>query len=124
MKSRQRRKRSIYTAKRQNSLHHHVYVVELKPEVAHLRRVQAENPNRNPDLPCVYVGMTGLAPEERLQNHLQGLKSSFYVKHYGIKLLPKLFAFLNPMPYEAACVMEAELAEELRQQGYTVTGGH
>jgi hypothetical protein len=28
------------------------------------------------------------------------------------------------MPYEAALQMESELAEDLREEGYTVTGGH
>jgi hypothetical protein len=29
------------------------------------------NPNRNPKKPCMYVGMTGLKPEERFANHKQ-----------------------------------------------------
>jgi hypothetical protein len=28
------------------------------------------------------------------------------------------------MPYEAAVQMEVDLAEDLRREGYTVTGGH
>ena len=106
------------------SNHHHVYVVELKSEVAELPSVKRTNRKRNPELPCVYVGMTGLAPEERLQKHLNGIKSSYYVKNYGLRLLPDLYDYLNPMPYEAAVTMEADLAEDLRAQGYTVTGGH
>ncbi len=104
--------------------HHHVYVVELNPEVAELPSVKRANRKRNPNLPCVYVGMTGLNPEERLQKHLDGIKSSYYVRNYGIRLLPELYEYLNPMPYEAAVIMEADLAEDLRTQGYTVTGGH
>ena len=68
--------------------------------------------------------MTGLPPEERLANHLDGYKASFYVRRFGRRLLPELFAHLNPMPYAAAQEMERDLAEDLRQQGYTVTGGH
>jgi hypothetical protein len=33
-------------------------------------------------------------------------------------------AHLNPMPYEAAARMEQDLAEDLRREGYAVTGGH
>ena len=33
-------------------------------------------------------------------------------------------AHLNPMPYEAAAQMENDLADDLRREGYTVTGGH
>ena len=68
--------------------------------------------------------MTGLDPEERFQNHLKGIKSSYYVKNFAIKLLPDLYTYLNPMPFDAAVEMEKDLAEDLRSQGYTVTGGH
>ena len=104
--------------------HHHVYVVELDPAVARLRIVRATNPDRDPKKPCVYVGMSGLPPEERLENHLNGYKASPFVRRYGRRLLPELFAHLNPMPYAAAQEMERDLAEDLRRQGYTVTGGH
>jgi hypothetical protein len=38
-------------------------------------------------------------------------------------LLPELYRHLNPMPFEAAAQMEKDLAEDLRAEGYTVTGG-
>jgi hypothetical protein len=104
--------------------HHNVYVVLLDPAVAQLRWVRAANPKREPSRPCVYVGMTGLSPEERFTNHKQGLKSAAVVQRFGQRLLPELYAHLNPMPYEAALQMEQDLAEDLRQAGYTVTGGH
>ncbi len=74
--------------------------------------------------PCVYVGMTGLTPEERFANHKAGIKDASLVKRYGIRLLPELYEHLNPMPFEAAAQMEKDLAEDLRRAGYTVTGGH
>jgi len=104
--------------------HHNVYVVLLDPDVARLRRVLAENPDRHPGKPCLYVGMTGLTPEERYANHKRGEKAASVVRRFGIRLLPELYAHLNPMPFEAAAVMERELAEDLRRAGYTVTGGH
>jgi hypothetical protein len=128
-----RRRENIFESRRRQAregraavpaFHHHVYVVLLDPSVAKLRKVQKENPLRNPAKPCVYVGMTGLPPEERFENHKEGWKSSYYVKRFGDRLLPELFTHLNPMPFEAAVVMERELAEDLRAQGYTVTGGH
>jgi len=42
---------------------------------------------------------------------------------YGKRLMPELYEHLNPMPFEAAAQMEKELAEDLRAEGYTVTGG-
>jgi len=98
--------------------------VLLDPAVARLRKVRAANPNRDPKKPCVYVGMTGLSPEERFANHKAGIKASYYPKRYGIRLLPELYAHLNPMPFAAAAQMERDLTEDLRREGYTVVGGH
>jgi hypothetical protein len=104
--------------------HHHVYVVLLETAAGRIRSVRAANPARDPKKPCVYVGMTGLTPEDRFANHAKGIKSAAIVKRYGIRLLPELYVHLNPMPYEAAAQMELDLAEDLRRAGYTVTGGH
>lgn len=111
-------------AERHPEHHHSVYVVLLDPAVGGMRKVRAENPKRDPEKPCVYVGMTGLAPEERFANHMAGTKAAWVVKRYGLRLLPELYEHLNPMPYEAAAQMEQDLAEDLRQAGYSVTGGH
>lgn len=110
---------------RHTSKHHHnVYVVLLDGAAGRIRKVQRENPGRSSGLPCVYVGMTGLSPEERFQNHKEGIKDAWVVRRYGLRLMPELFVHLNPMPFEAAAQMERDLAEDLRRAGYTVTGGH
>ncbi|MDB6125819.1 MAG: hypothetical protein JWQ71_4812 [Pedosphaera sp.] len=108
---------------RPNPDHHSVYVILLDSKVARVRKVRYANPNRDPAKPCVYVGMTGLDIKERFANHKKGYKSAWVVHKYGIRLLPELFEYLNPMPFEAAAQMEKDLAEDLRRQGYTVTGG-
>jgi len=120
------RRRTLKTTSREQprERHHNVYVVLLDPAVGRIRRIRRENPNREVRKPCVYVGMTGLTPEERFANHKQGIKAAWAVTRYGIRLLPELYAHLNPMPYEAAVQMEMDLAEDLRMAGYTVTGGH
>jgi hypothetical protein len=89
---------------------HNVYVVLLKPAAGRLAAARAANPNRRRDKPCVYVGMTGLTPEERFGNHKQGIKAAAVVQRFGIRLLPELYTHLNPMPYEAAAQMEKDLA--------------
>jgi predicted GIY-YIG superfamily endonuclease len=111
-------------SKRQAAYHHSVYVVLLDPVVGKLRRVRAVNPNRNPERPCVYVGMTGLKLETRFANHKQGKKAAALVKRHGIRLLPELYAHFNPMPYDAAVQMERDLTEDLCRAGYTVACGH
>jgi hypothetical protein len=111
-------------AETEGGFHHHVYVVLLDPKVSEHPSVLRVNPKRDPARPCVYVGMSGLAPQERLANHKKGIKASWVVRRYGIRLLPELYEWLNPMPFDAAVQMEQDLAEDLRRQGYTVTGGH
>jgi hypothetical protein len=104
--------------------HHNVYVVLLEDAAGKIRKVRLQNPGRDRKKPTVYVGLTGLEPEERFANHKQGIKCSALVKQYGIRLLPELYQHLNPMPYEAAAQMEADLTEDLRRSGYTVVGGY
>ena len=100
--------------------HHNVYVVELDPYVLNFARFRAANPNRDMLKPCVYVGMTGLSPEERFAKHKAGIRANSYVQRFGLRLLPRLYAYANPMPYEAAREMEVELAIALQEEGYAV----
>jgi predicted GIY-YIG superfamily endonuclease len=69
---------------------------------------------------CLYVGATGLAPEERFANHKAGHKANWYAEKYGDELLPDLFAHLNPMTHQRAMATEIALAEELREEGIGV----
>jgi predicted GIY-YIG superfamily endonuclease len=71
-----------------------------------------------------YVGMTGLTPEQRFQNHKSGIKAAGVVRRFGERLVPKLYAHLNPMPFEEAVAMEVRLADQLRARGFQVFGGH
>ena len=91
--------------------HHSVYVVFLR------------NP-RGDGKAGYYVGMTGLTPEQRLQNHKNGVKAAGVVRRFGERLVPRLYAHLNPMPYAKAKEMEVTLADSLRKRGFTVYGGH
>jgi predicted GIY-YIG superfamily endonuclease len=97
--------------KSSGSDHHSVYVVYLR------------NP-RGDGKAGYYVGMTGLAPEQRFQNHKQGIKAAGVVKRCGERLVPRLYAHLNPMPYAKAKEMEGLLADSLRKRGFVVYGGH
>ena len=91
--------------------HHCVYVVYLR------------NP-KGDGKAGYYVGMTGLSPEQRFENHKNGIKAARVVRKFGERLVPKLYAHLNPMPYKKAQFMETALAESLRKRGFTVFGGH
>ena len=100
--------------------HHHVYVVLLSRDVLYESRFVKCNPDYDPTKPCVYVGMTGLDPDARFDKHKAGVRANRYVLKYGQRLMPELYECYNPMPYDAACEMEVELAISLREAGYGV----
>ena len=102
---------------------HNVYVIELSPEVLQEARFRRANPDYDATKPCVYVGMTGLTPEARFRKHKAGIRANRYVQRYGMRLLPSLYAYCNPMPYEGAREMEVEIAIALREEGYGVWQG-
>ena len=115
-----RRRGPIKSKPRCPRAHHNVYVIELDGRVLNHTRFRAANPNRDMTKPCVYVGCTGLTPENRFAKHKAGIQANRYVQDYGIRLLPKLYAYANPMPYDAARDMEVELAIALQEEGYAV----
>jgi hypothetical protein len=89
--------------------HHRVYVVRL------------EDP-RGKGRECFYVGMTGLDPDVRFDNHKRGYKSARVVKMFGIALAPEWYEDIPSMPYEEAALAEPTLADDLRDLGYIVYG--
>src|SRR5690242_4087990 len=107
----------------QRVYHHSVYVVLLSSAVLEEAKFRRCNPHYEPSRPCVYVGMTGLAPDERFDKHKAGIRSNRFVREYGLRLMPELYECYNPMPYDAARDMEVELAIALREDGYGVWQG-
>ena len=53
-----------------------LYVIELSREALGESRFATRNPDPREDKPCVYVGQTGLSPEERFTQHKAGYKSN------------------------------------------------
>ena len=78
---------------------HNVYVIELDSGVLSDRKFRKANPDYRLGAPCVYVGMTGLDPDLRFDQHKAGIKANKYAQAYGIRLIPELYEHLNPMPY-------------------------
>ena len=107
-------------ATRSRRHHYHVYVVELSDRVWNVGRFRRANPGYELGKPFVYVGMTGLDPDVRFDKHKAGIQANGYVRDYGVRLLPGLYAVYNPMPYDAARELEVELAIALREAGYGV----
>ncbi len=95
-----------------------LYVVELDPRIFDREeRFREANIHWIPGNLCVYVGLTGLTPEERFRAHQSGVHSARFVKKYGRGLRPELYQHFNPLPYELAQQMEPELARQLREDG-------
>jgi hypothetical protein len=100
--------------------HYHVYVIRLDGAVVSHKSFRDANPQHHPLKACVYVGMTGLTPEERFRQHKRGYKSGKYVQQYGERLLPHLYGRYNPMTYREAVLREKRLAAHLRSLGFGV----
>ena len=69
-----------------------IYVIELDPAVLREKRFRDANPDFPGAKPCVYVGMSASLPAERFEQHKQGYKAARYVKKYGVRLKPRLYA--------------------------------
>lgn len=102
---------------------YNIYVIELDRAVLDEPKFIEANPGHNPEKACLYVGMTGLNPDERFKKHKAGHKSNKYVRKYGLWLRRRLYKKYNPMTYEEAQRMEVWLAERLRAKGHAVWQG-
>jgi len=67
--------------------------------------------------------VTQLVEESRDARGIMWIANGWQDMRYGVRLMPELYAHLNPMPFEAATEMEKDLAGDLRNEGYTVAGG-
>ena len=97
-------------AEQSEALHHRVYVVRL------------EHPRHPGVRDCYYVGMTGLLPQERFENHKAGIKAAHVVRAYGVELAFEWFDEIPPMTFADAALCEPTLADELRDRGFVVYG--
>lgn len=71
----------------------------------------------------LYVGLTGLTPDQRYLNHKSGYKASRWARRYGVGLLPALYRHLDPLDWESAVGAEVALAEALARTGIRVEQG-
>ena len=76
---------------------YYVYVIELDPKVADLRKFRAKNPKYIKGNGCLYIGQSSKKPQVRFEQHKEGYKSNKYAKYYGIKLRPDLYEKYNPI---------------------------
>jgi predicted GIY-YIG superfamily endonuclease len=99
--------------------HHSVYAIELDPAVWKNRDFQARNPGGAAG-GCLYVGVTGLTPEQRFERHRTGTQSGRFVRRHGVRLRLDLVEGYSRLPYRIAACMEPKLAAWLRAQGFAV----
>ena len=81
------------TISRVRTGHHSVYVVYLR------------NP-RGDGKAGYYVGMTGLSPEQRFENHKNGIKAARVVRKFGERLVPVVRA---SEPMSPACAAHGRI---------------
>ena len=100
---------------------YNVYVIELDPAVAELRKFRAKNPKYIKGNGCVYVGQSSRKPNIRFEQHKEGNKSNKYAQQFGLKLRPDLFEKYNPIPTRKdAEEIDEMVGKELRNRGLGV----
>jgi len=80
--------------------------------------------DRRAGLSGVYVGMTGLPPEQRFDQHRAGIRAAGSVMKRGRELLLGPVLHLQRIARADATRIEAELAGALDAAGLVVEGGH
>jgi predicted GIY-YIG superfamily endonuclease len=98
---------------------HSIYAIELDPDVWKNRTFRARNPGGATG-GCLYIGVTGLTPEERFERHRSGTQSGRFVQTHGLRLRLDLVEGFSRLPYRIAARMEPKLAAWLRAQGFAV----
>ncbi len=99
--------------------HHSVYAIELDQAVLKDRAFRQRNPGGAAG-GCVYIGVTGLTPEQRFERHRAGTQSARLVRAHGVRLRLDLVEGFSRLPYRVAACMEPKLAAWLRAQGFAV----
>jgi predicted GIY-YIG superfamily endonuclease len=99
--------------------HHSVYAIELDSAVWKNRAFRERNPG-GASAGCLYIGVTGLTPEERFERHRSGTQSGRFVRVHGVRLRLDLVEGFSRLPYRIAAFMEPALAAWLRAQGFAV----
>lgn len=99
--------------------HHSVYAIELDRAVWKHRTFRERNPG-GAAAGCLYIGVTGLAPEARFERHRAGTQSARFVRAHGLRLRLDLVEGFSRLPYRIAACMEPKLAAWLRAQGFAV----
>ena len=99
---------------------HYVYIIKLRKNLP--KNTSAKQREKMPDSGNgrFYVGMTGLHPYERYLNHVRGYKASWATKRMALTMV----GFEGPMSHTDAKAREPAKAQELREEGYDVQGGH
>ena len=99
----------------------YLYVVRLDDAVLDVPAFRDANPDYRPGKPCAYVGVTSRDPDERIEQHKQGIKAGRrFVTNYGMHPMRRQFEHLNPVPADEAEEQERALAAKLRRKGYAV----
>lgn len=98
---------------------HSVYAIELDPAARKNRAFRERNPGGAAG-GCLYIGVTGLSPEERFARHRAGTQSARLVHAHGVRLRMDLVEGFSRLPYRIAADMEPRLAAWLRAQGFAV----
>ncbi len=113
------RQRTDKQTGQRNLRNYQTYVVLLDEEALKHPKLRNANPERVPGMPCVYVGSTSKTKAQRFADHKRGHKSSWWVRQYGLMLLPEEYVATSSWATRAeGYAAERRLLRELRSRGW------
>ena len=99
---------------------YYLYAIRLRDDVLSRPKFRAANPLYRAGKPCYYVGSSIYRPKVRFRKHLNGERSSKWVRDFGLHVATrKCKAMFETEPGDRI-VAERNYAEELRAQGYGI----
>lgn len=94
-----------------------VYILKLNEDVKYeLKMINHNQDCKFSPVDYLYVGMTGLTVDERISNHVKGVKSCSLVKKYYLGV----FGYIDGLFHYEAEKMEKLIPRHLRELGYWV----
>ena len=99
---------------------YYLYAIRLDDGVLLKQKFLAANPNYREGKPCFYIGTSIYSPKKRFQQHLDGERSSKWVRDFGLHVAKRKCKVRLKSVHGAREEVERAYAEELRSQGYGI----
>ena len=99
---------------------YYLYAIRLRDDVLDKTAFREANPGYREPKPCYYIGTSRYRPKKRFKKHLQGEKSSKWLRQFGLYVAQSKCRVMWEIEHGDRAVQERRHAEALRGQGYGI----